>query len=356
MIRVVELTIEDMSRWYEAEGLSLAHHKTEAILLTGRKVAGGLTFKCGGADIKTARAARYLGLIVEMNRGFRVHVETACSKALKYANTLAWLMPNLGGAGNLARRLYYKVVESVILYAAPLWASGLEVRLNVQLLTSTQRTALLRVAQAYRTASADALCVITGQVPIDLLVRERERIFYKRREAGLLTVEGVASIKKEARAATLEAWQSRWAASNKGRWTFALIPRITDWIRWGPRHLNFHITQVMTGHGCFGTYLQKIRRQNHSECWFCPGMSDSPEHFLFHCKRWGVERTSLHAELGVSLKADNFIDLLRNNTRRDRVTEFVVNAMKEKEAHERTLEREEREAREGGRSSINTGT
>ncbi|XP_076549218.1 uncharacterized protein LOC117611475 [Osmia lignaria lignaria] len=35
MIRVVELTIEDMSRWYEAEGLSLAHHKTEAILLTG---------------------------------------------------------------------------------------------------------------------------------------------------------------------------------------------------------------------------------------------------------------------------------------------------------------------------------
>ncbi|XP_034195307.2 uncharacterized protein LOC117611466 [Osmia lignaria lignaria] len=345
MVGVAERTIRDMSGWYESEGLKLAHHKTEAILLTGRKVCGGLTFRCGDSDIRTSRTARYLGLILEMNRGYRVHIETACNKALKYTNILAQLMPNLRGAGNMARRLYYKVVESVILYAAPLWAPGLELGVNRKLLISTQRTALLRVAQAYRTTSADALCVITGQIPIDLLVRERERVYYRSKELGPARIEGVRDIKKEEREATLEAWQSRWAESSKGRWSFALIPRLKEWIGWGPKLLSFHMTQVVTGHGCFGTYLQKIGKQDRSECWFCPGEVDDPDHFLFHCVKWRTERAALCADVGVALDTGNFIDSLKEPRKRDRIIGFVIGLMREKEAHERNMEREARERR-----------
>lgn len=50
--------------------------------------------------------------------------------------------------------------------------------------------------------------------------------------------------KNKAREHSMELWQSAWDRSNKGRWTYALIPTIKDWIPWGPPILNFHLTQM----------------------------------------------------------------------------------------------------------------
>nr|XP_034195162.1 uncharacterized protein LOC117611332 [Osmia lignaria] len=322
LVYVAQETIKDLGIWYKSEGLSLAHHKTEAILLTGRKVAGGLSVICGDAEIRTARTARYLGLILGMNHGFKSHIETACSRALKYAGVLAHLMPNLGGAGNLAWRLFYRVVESVILYAAPLWVGGLELRTNCNLLSSTQRTALLRVAQAYRTTSWDALCVITGQIPIDLLLKERARIYAKRKENRELSNEEIARIKKEEREVTMDTWERRWTASTKGRWTFQLIPNIREWVTWGPKFLSYHVTQVLTGHGCFGSYLLRIGKQENAFCWFCEGHEDNPEHFLLHCSRWREKRATLNATIGENLGVGNFIRLFGDSRSREQIIMF----------------------------------
>lgn len=60
---------------------------------------------------------KYLGVIIEKNLVYKKHIVTACNKALNYANRLSLLMPNTRGPGNAAKRLYYKVIESVILYA-----------------------------------------------------------------------------------------------------------------------------------------------------------------------------------------------------------------------------------------------
>ncbi|XP_046145678.1 uncharacterized protein LOC123988995 [Osmia bicornis bicornis] len=211
------MTIQDLAAWYEMEGLSLAHHKTEAILLTGRKVSRGIRIRCGEAEINTKKAAKYLGVILEMNSTFRTHVSNVCDKAMRYANSLSLLMPNLGGAGVTARRLYYKVVESVILYAAPFWSSALENKGNVRLLIGTQRSALLRTAQAYRTVSADARCVITGQVPIDLMIEKRLHVFQKKGEITGIAEDTIGRLKKSARDISIERWQQRWEMSTKGR-------------------------------------------------------------------------------------------------------------------------------------------
>lgn len=188
MTMLAELTIKDMAEWYANECLALAHHKTEAILLTGRRVTCGLQFKCGDSCITSAREARYLGVIFERNLMYKTHINTACNKALKHANALSLLMPNRNGADNLARKLYYKVIEFVILYAAPIWAIGLEKNKgNILTLHRTQQTALIRVAQAYRTVSFEALCVITGQIPLDLMVKERKCLYEEKDRA----VQGV---------------------------------------------------------------------------------------------------------------------------------------------------------------------
>lgn len=360
MKMIAERTIADMSTWYEKEGLSLAHHKTESILLTGRKVTGGLRMMCGNVPISTKDDVKYLGVIVEKNLTYKKHIITVCNKALNYANRLSLLMPNMRGPGNAARRLYYKVVESVIMYAAPIWAAGLNNKGNLSFLRSTQRTALLRVAYAYNSVSADALCVITGQMPLEILIKERETIFEERYiSQTVVNEENVRERTKEskerARENSLDQWQLAWDRSINGRWTYTLIPNIREWCTWGPPILSYHVTQILSGHGCFCTFLKKIGKQETDECWFCVGKVDDPAHTLFSCERWALQRETLNMKLGIQLEIDNFIIILKNDKTRDILVSFVKEIMEKKEKIERSREGLTRSGRRGRRKRRGKG-
>lgn len=298
----------------------------------------GLKVKCGNAEIISQNVARYLGVHFERNRSYKFHINKVCTKALGYAKALAVLAPNIGGAGYMARKLYYKVVESVIMYAAPIWASGLEFSTNVGVLISTQRSALLKMARAYRTISWDALSILTGQIPLDLLIYEREVIFYRSKESTNSNEEAGRNLKKIAREDTMARWQKRWETSTKGRWTYQLIPSIEKWIMWGPKVLTYHVTQALTGHGCFATYLYKIGKKSTKSCWFCPQETDDPAHSLFTCSRWSVERSRLCHALGVEPRTENIVELMSKEEHRGLVIDFITNILREKEEFERKRE------------------
>ncbi|XP_071578221.1 uncharacterized protein [Temnothorax nylanderi] len=76
----------------------------------------GLMFTDGEGVLRT----RVVGCGVP--QGFGTHVARAVPKAKAMANSLARLLPNLGGAGGRVRRLYAMTVHSVLLYGAPIWA------------------------------------------------------------------------------------------------------------------------------------------------------------------------------------------------------------------------------------------
>lgn len=78
---------------------------------------------------------------------------------------LARIMPNMGGDCLNSRLLYYRTVESVIMYGAPIWFPGLDIAKNQGSVKAVQRVALERVTKAYRTTSRDALCVNAGCLP-----------------------------------------------------------------------------------------------------------------------------------------------------------------------------------------------
>lgn len=69
------------------------------------------------------------------------------------------------------------VVDSRILYGSPVWATAMRMLKYGNMATSSQRRILLTAACAYRTVSAEALQVVLGVLPIDLLVKERERLY-----------------------------------------------------------------------------------------------------------------------------------------------------------------------------------
>lgn len=79
-----------------------------------------------------------------------------------------------------------------------------------------------------------------------------------------------------------------------------IIPNIEAWIR-GWRGITFHLTQLLTGHGCFGTYLYRIGKESDPSCKHCSNECDSPGHTLEQCLAWGVLRADLCEVIGDDL-------------------------------------------------------
>jgi hypothetical protein len=203
-------------------------------------------------------------------------------------------MPSEGGPSSEKRKILASVAESIILYGSVIWEPALKIKKYSDLLTRCQRKVVLRVISAYKTVSTATLLVIAGTPPIDLLARERNEIHKK----------GVKK-KKEEREKTYEKWQERWDRSKEGAWTRKLIPSIKKWIENGATGVDHYTSQFLTGHGSFGSYLQRIKKIDRTECAYCAEEEDTPEH-LFTCPRWRVEMGNLKNVLGEELTADSF--------------------------------------------------
>ena len=72
--------------------------------------------------------------------------------------------------------LLASVPKSIMLYASPIWASALKVKTYGRKMASVYRLGALRVISAYRTVSDEAAGVISGMLPIDIIVNERSRL------------------------------------------------------------------------------------------------------------------------------------------------------------------------------------
>ncbi|XP_011858451.1 PREDICTED: uncharacterized protein LOC105556006 [Vollenhovia emeryi] len=79
----------------------------------------------------------------------------------------------------------------------------------------------------------------------------------------------------------------------------AIVPEWPRWFnrRWGKVH--FHMTQLLSGHGCFSHFLWKIGKSADPTCHHCGAAEDTSEHTLVHCPAWTGEREELLSDLGV---------------------------------------------------------
>lgn len=289
-LETLRITCQDSVRrtrhWLIGKGLELAAHKTEAILFTRRRNVEPPQLVIGGYRIEFSKSIRYLGVQLDHKLTFVEHTERAAAKAARVAEELARLMPNIGGPKTSRRKLFNEVVHSTLLYGAPIWADAMRLERARSNLARVQRRSLLRVAAAYRTVSEDAILVLTASPPIDLLALERRAVH-------------LGATRSDARERTMAAWQVRWSASSAGRWTHRLIGGLTAWCAKEHGQLCFHLTQALTGHGCFGSYLHRIGKEPSPKCHHCEAGNDDPCHTLFHCPGWSSRRDNLCAALGV---------------------------------------------------------
>lgn len=334
LISKTNKALKNINGWMEQNDLKLAPEKTECVILSGRKERQNIVFEIADIKIKPSPALKYLGVMIDSSLTFRTHVNQVVKKAETKAAILTRILPNVGGPSWNKRLLINAVVQSTLLYAAPIWHKVLNIKKYKQQLEKTQRKTMLRIASGYRTTATVALQVVTGVIPIDLLIEERRYID----EVGNGHLE---EVRAAARQRTLELWQERWNSNTeKGQWTKELIPNIKNWIECSHRKVEYFISQFMTGHGYFRTYSKRMGKTVSDNCSYC-GEIDTPKHTIFECPRWHIQRQRTVTELGALVEAETLLQHMIKSQKNWAVGHRLIKEImttKEKEEREKKTE------------------
>lgn len=278
--------IDMVESWMRGVKLEIAHHKTEVLMISNRKVAQQAKIMVGGHTITSKRALKYLGVMLDDRLNFNSHVDYACGKAAKAINAVARIMPNNGGLSSSNRRLLASVSSSIIRYGVAAWIAALRTNRNRTKLNSAYRLMAIRVASAYRTISSEAVCVIAGMIPICITLVEDAECYQRR---------NTRHIRKLARTDSLSKWQQEWDNTAKGRWTHRLIPNLSTWVNRKHGEVTFYLTQFLSGHGCFRKYLHRFGHTTSPFCPECGNIEETPEHVVFTCARFQQLRREMPA-------------------------------------------------------------
>ncbi|XP_018373067.1 PREDICTED: uncharacterized protein LOC108767600 [Trachymyrmex cornetzi] len=199
---------------------------------------------------------------------FKEHFRVILTKAERIIVALSRLMPNLRGPGEKRRSLYAGVVISVIMYGTPIWA--------------------IDVAENRKICDSVALYSRTKDIIAEhgfILPRTRDKIKVMEYEKAIETWKGeLLSLSPSA---------------PEYRVQEALAEVLSGWISRGAGGLTFHMTQIITGHGCFQEY--EIRRAGSPACMHCVGAVDSARQTLEACPAWNVQRVTLKSIVGQDL-------------------------------------------------------
>ena len=214
-------------------------------------------------------------------------------------------MANIGGPTESKRRLLMSTTQSILLYGAEIWSDAVSQECRRKLLGKVQRTAALRVSSAYRTVSEQAILVISGSIPIDILAEERKKIWILKNNSQNVSTDTV-------REETLQKWQSRWETSETGRWTANIITNVKVWMERKHGETNYYLTQMLSGHGYFQKYLHKMGKTGSPICIYDDKCIDDAEHTFFECERWKEERLILQQNVGAVTVA-NIVDIMLRN-------------------------------------------
>lgn len=301
--------------WMNKKGLEIATHKTEAILLSGRKKCRTLNIQINNTEIEIKKTLKYLGVIMDKNLSFRPHVEHITEKARRTISALDKILPRVAGPSESKRRLYSSVIHSILLYASEIWGTALKKKTIYQKILSVQRKIGIKICRAYRTIPTQTALVLGKITPIDLKIQQ---------------INGKATQQD-----TLNNWQQKWEAETKGSWTKELIQDIRPWLERKHGETNYYLTQALTNHGSFAHYIHRIGKLEHSDCKTCK-QEDTAEHAIFKCKKFTEERQKCEKETEEHLNKHNFMTQMLESEKKWKIIEEYINTIiRKKEQEER---------------------
>ena len=111
---------------------------------------------------------------------------------------------------------------------------------------------------------------------------------------------------------------------------------LANWTEWYTNteqqpKLTYRVTQVLTGHGCFGEYLHRIGTEESPQCHKCGAELDTAQHTLEDCPAFDELRAKLKYEIGEDICPAKLVRaLLRGKRERAAVVAFCEDVMLDK--------------------------
>ena len=167
------------------------------------------------------------------------------------------------GSRPCVRRLLLRTAETIMLYGAEIWADAMRYEKYRKRLSAVQRRGALRVTSLYHRVSEPAVFVIAGVILVDLLAQGRN---FVHKMEGTLGRDRSREVAKEQ---TLGAWKRRWMEDTRGRWKAKLIGELSTGFNRRHGEDNYYLTQMLTGHGLFCTYLHRMGKVGSLQCRYC---------------------------------------------------------------------------------------
>ena len=119
--------------------------------------------------LEQVNTIKYLEITIDSKMNFREHIISTSKKCITPINTLAKSAKLNWGLQQEATNIIYKgAILPLMLYGAPVWIQAIEKNCNRTLYSRVQRLINIKISKSYRTTSNDALCILTGNAPIEI--------------------------------------------------------------------------------------------------------------------------------------------------------------------------------------------
>ncbi|KMQ92505.1 reverse transcriptase, partial [Lasius niger] len=206
--------------------------------------------------------------------------------------------------------------------------------------------------------STDAALLLARIRPIRLLAILRKHTYERikvHRDEGTLDNENRKEIRESEFASLCNAWRDILEKPNtSGEFTkLIIVPRLEAWLtRPTINGMTFHLTQVLTGHGCFSKFLCRIGKRVNTMCFLCGEDVDDVYHTLRECPMWDTQRITLRRKLNLTrdFTLGDVLDVIIASEDSWKIfSAFIEEAMKEKKDEKRRLERARKKRYTGGK-------
>jgi hypothetical protein len=289
--------------WGEFVGVNVAMEKSHSLLLKGSlaKTRPPIV-RVQGVSLKYVTQVKYLGLTISERMCFVPHLISLRDKLLTVVSQVRRILRSDWGLSRRAVRIIYNgLFVACATFGSPVWCDTAVSAVGMKRLAGIQRVLLLGCLPVCRTVSTDAMQVLLGVPPLDLVVRQRATRFKIKRSINLLQNDllfGVdvgqldaKGVKMALNDLVLSLWQSRWNSSQSGRVTYRYIPDVRNAVCF-TRDWGLAAGFLLTGHGSLNAFLHRRNLSATAGC-VCGDTSETWEHVLCHCPQYSHFRAQI---------------------------------------------------------------